>query len=358
MSAQPVANSAAATPAEPFRISPADSSSLIGLTSPAARYILALFMASNFLFTFATINEVKWWLPPVVAVLLVNAASVLLLLDRPDPFPLWMGLGVITAVTVSTLLVAFQLPDVAQVGRASWHLGANAWLLFFLALRHRAVMAWIGYLLMGAITIVWAVTTDRGVISGLLLLDTHAAILFVATLFAVFLRRTARRINEFDDRSIDDAAETAAAEAAADIRRQRVMELRAGAGPLLERLVNSSEPPSELERRDYRAAEALLRDGVRGRSLAIPRISLAATAARDRGVEVTLLDDRGERLPEQAAMERLIARVVSVLETAPEGTVTVRMHPKGRAVAVSIVSIGPSHSERIELDVDGNVVER
>jgi hypothetical protein len=338
------------------RITPTDSSRLIGLSSDGARSILVLFIVSNFLFTYATIDEVKNWWPPVIAVVIVNAASILLVLDHPDPFPLKWGIAIVAAVAISTLLVAFQLPDVVQVGRASWHLGANTWLLFFLALRRRAGLAWLGYLLMAAGTFAWAVSSGRGVLQGVYLLDTHAAILFVATLFGVFLRRSARTINDYEDRAIDGAMETAAASAAVDIRRQRVLELQASAGPLLERIARNERLPTPEERKEYRAAEALLRDGVRGRSLATAAITGAATSARDRGVDVTLLDDRGEPLATPEAMRKLTEFVVTTLDRTDGGSVTVRLHPKGRDVAVSIVSTSAVHSERLELDPHGTPI--
>ena len=335
------------------RMTPTDSSRLIGLTSDGARIILMLFIISNFIFMIATADEMKNWIPPMIAVLIVNAAAILLVIDHPDPFPLRWTLAVLFAVAISTVLVAFQLPDIEQVGRASWHLGANTWLLFFLALRRRSGFAWLGFTLMALITIAWAVTSGRGVLAGLLLLDTHAAILFVATLFGGFLRRTARLINEFEDRAIEGAMETAAASAAVDIRHQRVLELQASAGPLLERIARADHTPTEAERREYRAAEALLRDGVRGRSLATEPITSAATAARDRGVEVVLLDDRGELMGSTQVMMRVADFSVSALNRAQDGSVTVRLHPRGRDVAVSIVSTGTSRSERVELDAQG-----
>lgn len=341
-----------------FRITPTDSTSLIGITSPAANYFLALFIGSNFIFAFVTIAHVQHWLPSVIAVLAVNGAAILLVLDRPDPYPMFLALCVIGAVTFATLLVAFQLPETGPVGRASWHLGANTWLLFFLALRRRALLAWIGYFAMAAVTVWWAVATGRGVVSGLMLLDTHAAILFVATLFGAFLRRTARRINDYEERAISGVMETAAADAAVDIRRLRVAELRSSAVPLLERLIGQPRPLSEAERREFRVAEALLRDGVRGRSLATPRISRAATKARDLGAEVTLLDDRGEALTEPGAMERVESAIGLMLDKAAGRSVTIRLHPRGRPVAVSLVSIGGEGSERLELDANGEPVAR
>lgn len=340
------------------RITPTDSSRLIGLTSDGARVILVLFIVSNFIFMIATISEMKNWIPPVIAVVIVNAAAILLVLDHPDPFPKLWSWGVVIAVGLSTVLVAFQLPDVEHVGRASWHLGANTWLLFFLALRRRAGMAWFGFGLMALGTMSWTISADRTIISGLFLLDTHAAILFVATLFGVFLRRTARFINDYDERAIAGAMESAAASAAVDIRHQRVLELQASAAPLLERIARGEHPPTAEERREYRAAEALLRDGVRGRSLASEPIVSAATAARDRGIDVVLLDDRGESLGHAEAMMRVADFAVAALNGADDGSVTVRLHPRGRDVAVSIVSTSPRGSQRLELDGEGMPIPR
>lgn len=336
-----------------------DASQLLRLNSEPARVVVALFVFSNFLYAFSTLDEVKQTFPVLLAVAIVNAAAVLIVLDAPDPFPVLWTWAIVAAVTASTLLVAFQLPDVGPPGRASWHLGSNTWLLFFLALRRRPGFAWLGYASMAGGTLLWAVSSGRGVVDGAMLLDTHAAILFVATLFELNLRRTARQINEFDTRSVVSAIEAAEGATSAQIRQQRVVELRASAVPLLEELVSVGPPADLAGKRRFATAEALLRDGVRGRSLVSPRIAESATAARARGVDVTLLDDRGEGLPSGDAMKRLSDHVVAVLDAAQDGAVTVRLAPAGRAIAVSIVaSDGTDVRERIDLDAEGAVITR
>ncbi|MCB2412468.1 hypothetical protein LGT39_06340 [Demequina sp. TTPB684] len=336
------------------RFEPVDSSQLLRLSSDAARVVMGLFMFSNILYTFATIDEVQNPAPVILAMVLVNAAAVLLVLERPDPFPMLLTIVVVAAVAISTVLVAFQLPDAGPPGRASWHLGSNTWMLFFLAMRRRPGAAWIGYVLMAAGTLAWSTSVDRGVVEGVLLLDTHAAILFVATLFEVNLRRTARRINEFGEHSVASAVEAAEGATSAQIRQRRVRELRASAVPLLERIVDHGPPQTEVERLRYATSEALLRDGVRGRSLMTPKIATAATRARERGVEVTLLDDRGQGLDSGEAMVRMSAAVIDELDAAESGSVTVRLAPQGRPIAVSIVTSG--ERGRVELDATGQPV--
>lgn len=338
------------------RFEPVDSSQLLRLSSEPARVVMGLFIFSNILYAFASLDEVKNPLPVIAAMLIVNAAAVLLVLDRPDPFPMVLTVAVVAAVAVSTLLVAFQLPDVGPPGRASWHLGSNTWMLFFLAMRRRPGAAWLGYVLMAAGTLAWSTAVGRGPLDGALLLDTHAAILFVGTLFEVNLRRTAKRINEFGEHSVASAVEAAEGATSTQIRLRRVLELRASAVPLLDYLVDHGPPPTDSARLQYATSEALLRDGVRGRSLITPRIADAATKARERGVEVTLLDDRGEGLDSGEAMVSMSDTIVAALNAAEDGAVTVRLAPRGRPVAVSIVT--SNARDRVELDASGQPLKR
>ena len=95
---------------------------------------------------------------------------------------------------------------------------------------------------------------------------------------------------------------------------------------------------------------------MRGRSLITPRIADAATKARERGVEVTLLDDRGEGLDSGEAMVSMSDTIVAELDAAEGGAVTVRLAPRGRPVAVSIVT--SNARDRVELDASGKPVRR
>lgn len=91
---------------------PVDASQLLRLTSDPARVVVALFVFSNFLYAFSTLDEVKNAFPVLAAMAIVNAAAILIVLDAPDPFPMVWTWAIVIAVAVSTVLVAFQLPDV------------------------------------------------------------------------------------------------------------------------------------------------------------------------------------------------------------------------------------------------------
>lgn len=331
---------------------PTDVSDLLSLTSVPARLILMLFLASNVAFTLTTLDRMTVPWPSFVTLALISTGALIVTRPHADPLPWPDTIAVVGIVSASALVMSWYLPSTGDLGREAWHLGAATWLLFFLALRRRARVAWLGMALMAAITLWWAMSVGHSPLFALGKVQTHMGILLVATLFASSLRRTARIINTLTSRSVNAAAAAAAADAGQEIRRQRVAELAALAAPHLER-ITAGKPLTDGDRNRIQGVEAELRDSVRGRSLTMPAISEAARAARARGVTVNLLDDRGSPLPAGEAMRRLGTVVVDALHHSQRGTVTVRMLPQGRDVAVTVVSGDGADTRRVSLDESG-----
>ena len=225
------------------RMGRADVSRLLYLDSAPARCLVLLFVAANVTFVVTTKDLLVTVWPSLVAMVLVSATAVLLVRSRPDPFPWADTLIVLTVVGVSTLLMSIALPGDEGLGRAVWHLGANTWLLFFVALRRRAWVSWIGMGVMVAITAGWGVTTGLGPLVGITMMQSHIGILLVGTLFAMILRTTALRINIFNERSVVSAVDAAATDAARQVRRARVAELASVAVPLLEKIASGAPHP-------------------------------------------------------------------------------------------------------------------
>ncbi|WP_062389486.1 hypothetical protein [Demequina iriomotensis] len=340
------------TTAPPQASRTVDVSRLLALRSEGASLILGVFIVTNVVFTLATLQSLSVTWPAYIAAAIVSLAGVLLGRPHPDPFPLRDSILVVAAVLASTLLISWCLPTQGPVGRESWHLGSNTWLLWFLILRGRTALAWGAMAGMTAITCVWTATTGRGPLAGLGMVDTQVGLLVVATLFVTTLRRTAHRINELTERSVDAAAAAATAEAQRQVRLQRAAEVAATALPLLDRITTGA-PLDDAERARMREVEARLRDGVRGRALATPAVLDAAASARSRGVDVTLLDDRGASLATGAAMARADVAITQALDAA-SGTITVRLLPAARDEALTIVSVDDDEVRRIVLDEDGN----
>lgn len=334
----------------------AEVSRLLFLHSAPARLLVLLFVVTNAVFVVTTADLLMRVWPALVAMALVWGSAVLLVRASPDPFP-WPDTFVVLSVVVfSSVLMSFALPVATNPGRAVWHLGANTWLLFFLALRSRALAAWVGMAVMTAITAVWGALTGLGPTVGLTMMQSHVGILLVGTLFAVLLRTTSLRIDILNERSVRSAVDSAATAAARQVRRARVAELATVAVPLLEK-ITAGAPLDADDRMEFAITEAQLRDSVRGRSLALPAVEAASAAARRRGVDVMLLDDRGESIDDGETLARIVTTVVDVLNAAHGGHVTVRLQPAGRAAAATIVAADGDHVSRLTLGHDGHTLD-
>ena len=345
------------TPAN-ARTTPTDVSRLLGLHTDGAHLIMGLVIVSNAVFTFATASVLDHEWASYLALVLICIGIVIVARPYPDPFPLRLTLLVLGIVAVSTVLVCYALPDAVEgapgLGRATWHLGANTWLIWFLILRRRVLLAWAGGLAMVAITAAWAGVSGRGPLSALALSQSQIALMVVATLFGASLRRTATRINELTERSVSASAVAASADVAQEIRVQRAAELASIAVPLLDHIA-ADQGFTDADKVAFATVEAQLRDGVRGRSLMVPVVVSAVSRARERGVEVTLLDDRGSRLPSQEAMAEIGIRIAAALDRVDEGAATIRLLPPGRDTAVTVVTRKGEATARLALTGEGAV---
>lgn len=335
---------------------PTEVSTLIGIGKPGVWALLALFVTAQAVFTVTTFDAVKNPWPCLAALVIVSGAGVLVALPHKDPFPQKNAGTIVLASIMATALISWQLANEGPLEREAWHFGAISWLLFFLALRGRSGTAWLGFLGMAVVSEVWAFDVGRNLMNIPNELKTHAGILLVGTLLARALRRASARINGLNLMSIDLAAAAASADAELEIRRERVAELAEVATPLLAR-ISRSLAVSDDDRLDYILAEATLRDSVRARGLHLPEIINATTDARKRGVEVTLLDDRGGGLPTEEAMKLLTARITESLRNVSDGRLTIRLAPPGREVAASLVVETQGRLYRVDLDEAGLPVD-
>ncbi|WP_284327995.1 hypothetical protein [Demequina litorisediminis] len=72
-----------------------------------------------------------------------------------------------------------------------------------------------------------------------------------------------------------------------------------------------------------------------------------------RGVQVTILDDRGAPIDDGEALGRMVQAIVEVLAAACTGSVTVRLLPAGRDTALSLRRATDDEVERLSLGQDG-----
>jgi hypothetical protein len=327
-----------------------DVSSLLKLHGPHASIILALFLLAQALLAFAGGGEMNHIEIAILAFVPFGIAAIWVVQPAPDPLPGLWCVGILGLCTLTVTVLSAQPALAGQPVFLTWHLGAVTTVLFMLILRGRVLYGWLGYLGMAAATVLWAAAGGLGAMVGVELVVRHAATLVVGTAIYIGLRSTAKRITEINRRCLAEAAADATSHAAEEERVAQLARLDRMARPMME-LVARGQQLSDAERRDCLLIEASLRDIVRGRALALPHVLAAARAARERGVEVTLLDDSAAGAA--TAVTDLLARELRTLDS---GTLTARLQPAGRSELATIV-ISPlvGNARMVIVDRDGRV---
>jgi len=328
-----------------------DVATLLNLTGRGSLILLALYGITQTVLFATTTNDIVSPLVSGAALALVIAAAISS--TRPGPFPLELRLAYITVgvVAASTALVSWQLPTSGWAGYASWHLGANTFLLLNLSLRGRIGWAWTGMGVMTGITLVWTVSTGQGILEGVNLIDRQAGTLLTGTIFAIGLSRTARRILEFNAAKSRLAVEQAALSVTAEERTRQLELLRRDVLPALQSIAGGREL-SLFDREEFRILEATLRDSIRARSITREPLISAAVEARRRGVDLLLLDDSRPNELDSLALAQICAWVAGHLGEQRGGSFTARVLPLGREAAASIVLVEETGTSHFELKID------
>lgn len=279
----------------------------------------------------ATATAEPRWAPPLTLALLLAPALILLNGSRSR-----LGAGrtalvlCLTGGAVATGLSAAPF----EVGEL-WFAGAAAFILTALSFRGRPAAAATGVLLLSGLLVA----------SGILSLAPPFLIVSVSvrplgvTLFAVGLTLAivalrasiAREVARTEAESARESWERSArAELAA-----RAAEVRDLVDEVLAEIAQADALTAQSRARAA-ALEGHLRDRVRAGRLAVESLLTAAMRARERGVDVLLLDDLEGELPEGFDLERAAIGLAAACDDATE-RVTVRLLPAGRSTVLSLV---------------------
>lgn len=306
--------------------------------------LCALFSTVHIVVGLLSLDKVSSVWPALAAMVLYLMATVIVLVPGPQELPTWRALAALGTVISMAVLVDSVLPRVIWPGYAAWHTAASYTLLVVINLRGRVLLSWVGGVLSVVLTVIWASSAASGWIGGVLMSIGTIGWLTVATGVGHFLRNNNRLITQYaaDARA---SVERYAAEKTLWVARTQWMDhVRRVAARALEQICTHGHIPSEWDRQEYTLIEARLRDEVRGRCLATDNVLEAAWGARKRGVTVHLIDDGGEDLS-PGLLTRAADKVITVLDQANTGTVTVRIKPAGGAYAVTIFASASENSE-------------
>ncbi|MUN62036.1 hypothetical protein GMA12_02560 [Kocuria sediminis] len=268
-----------------------------------------------------------------------------------------------TALAVLLMLVSIQrsydaLDPRAELFGGQWFtLGFDGFVVV-LGIRRRGGWGWATLGIAVAISMTWGARSAIGLWDAALSNAASAALLLASQLIAREYDRASVAFAEARDMVISARSHDEAEKDTVNASVQRVHEVRRLAGGLLERIAHDASPVSDYEIEQFRLTEAQLRDSIRGRSVATPYLLEVTRAARARGVQVDILDERGKPLP-TAVLRSATRQSMEVLNAATSGSVTIRAFPEGDPTAVFIVHDGNAGDEEpvaIEIaDVTGEV---
>ncbi len=333
-------------------------SDLLRMHSKPARAFAGLYAATCVLLAAYNVDRVENVWPMALSVLVCVSAAFVLVGVEGDPLPLGPALALMCTGAVSCGAL-FSVVPTGPTDRPVqlWTFGMSATVLVFMCVRGRALLAWIGFILMLATSVVWAQETGAGAGYGLSVSLINAGPVLMGTVFAYTIRPLAVSIYRLRARSTQRIARESAAAALLDERDAQLARLDALARPMLS-IIASGRTLQDEDRIRCALLEARLRDMLRAPALQDPAVVEAAQAARLRGVEVVMLDDKGMDDAPPEVHRRVHRAVVDCLDEMWSGAVTVRVLPPGRHALVTMLLRGHADVRRIELDRSGSVLER
>ena len=312
------------------------------LETPRARAIVVCVFV---LYALVTLLEMRAGsyrrLAPVIAGLLAIGLAALALLKRwPAHRMPARAAALVAAITGgANVLVLFQIDSAGWPGYTSWCIGAGTTLCCGLIARERPRQAWAGLILIIVVIGVWTLSTGHNPANIFALGSGQFSTLLIWYLTArISIDITARTA----------ASETAGAEIAAQRRahresealmRQAMTSVRRRVEPLLTAIAEGAPITAGMRAR-ARMLEAELRDERRAPFFTGTRVIESARAARIRGIDVILLDDRGTSggLTDDA-QKTIINQAIRALDDARKGQVVIRLlPPRQRPRLLSIVT--------------------
>lgn len=327
-----------------------DTPRMVPITGRGAQALVWLYWATMTILAVWDLDAVRTPGPTIASLALFALMCAIATLDRGSPLRASVAWVVTLGWPVITLAISWNL--LSYGGYAQWYLGAATTCAFYLALRGRLGFAWLTFVLVSAVVVVWAVSTGLGLPTALVLMGKQAPILLVGTLFSLGIDRTAETITRLMTVEAGRAATEAAALATAVERRRRLAELDALATPLLRRLVDETELTPE-DRLQFADAEATLRDTLRARALSVEPLVDTVRQARRRGVDVVLLDDSDPQQLDAGDLATTVATIEREVRAAEEGRIVARLLPPGRDEVATILIETAAESRRVSVTSGG-----
>ncbi|MFV0452006.1 MAG: sensor histidine kinase [Propioniciclava sp.] len=271
--------------------------------------------------------------------------------------PFWRAWSAVAVGLLVCLLGAVAMPEGAWTGHPGWWLGPVTVAAAALLIGGQRAAAW-ALAVAAALAVVISASLDgQSVLAQSYLALNPVGWLIVVELLLAWIGRV-----QHDMDIAQRAAEEASTEGAASfgrlvLREVWLADLRAQVDPLLMRIADPHVHLTDADRAACLALEGTLRDNIRAANLSSPSLSAAIMEARLRGVDVTLVDNRGAGLPD-AVRKSTLRHLESVVRAAGEGRIVARTAPSGYDDAVTIVVEDSLGSRMTRINNDGMIALR
>ena len=241
---------------------------------------------------------------------------------------------------VSTAVVAnLGITDGRTGTYASWYVGGMGVLFGILAIRGQARLAWMAGLLV-AVVVVQAAGFGAIGPSGLV---GMVVLIAAGQATARSLARADREVAALQETELATESAIVSAAAAASVRRTRLREVLRKALPELSFITANGGRLTPEHRTRLLQLEASLRDDIRGRNLLNERVRLAVQDAREKGVQVLLLDEGGLDAADPELMSALLDQVADAIASVATGKIVIRA-PRGEEWMVTVMATRPGTS--------------
>ena len=324
-------------------------------TSEAQTIVVCIFI----LYILTTLIEVRAGsyrhLAPVIAGLLAIGLAALALLKRwpAHRMPARAAALVVAITGGANVLVLFQIDSAGWPGYTSWCIGAGTTLCCGLIARERPRQAWAGLVLTLTVIGIWTLSTGRNPVNIFALGSGQFSTLLIWHLTARISIGITARTAASEAAGAEITAQRRAHRESETLMRQAMTTVRQRVEPLLTAITEGAPITAGMRTR-ARMLEAELRDERRAPFFTGTRVIESARAARTRGIDVILLDDRGTSggLTDDT-QKAIINQAARALDDARQGQVVIRLlPPRQRPRLLSIVT----DNNILTLDADGVLV--
>lgn len=288
------------------------------------------------------------------ALALVAVASTLVLSRFGQRLPRSRTVTVVVLTLAACVAGVLALPPASGSIHGTWFVGAACMLAVLVRAGGRQVAAWVLAVGSGAAILLSSLLGGAPV-----LMQVGAALnplgwLVCVEMLIVWIRRIQRQIDAAQRAADEASADSASSFAALVVREVWLADVRDQVGGMLGRLADPAHAITEEDREACLALEGRLRDGIKAANFSAPALSAAIMEARLRGVQVTLVDNRGADLSE-VVRRAMVRHLEGVVRNATNGRIVARTAPEGYDEAVTIVQVDASGSTLAKIDHDGMI---